>query len=112
MPGDVVSAFGLGVPAEGGADDLGSQSIAAGSVERLAAVDLQVGRQREHKEAIDGRNGKAACLVGVVACAAERAKLLDGGRGSPHVFVHVDPQAQVAEQEQGFLRADQVGVLQ
>lgn len=107
-----VSAFWLGTLAEGGADDLGAEGITAGGVEGFAAVELQVGRQRKHEEPIDGRNGEAIRFVRPVAGAAEFAKLLNRGRRSAHVLVHVDPEPQVTQQKQRLLRADQMCVLQ
>ncbi len=83
-----------------------------GCVEWLSVVQLQVGGQGEHEEAIYLRDGKLRFFFRIVACAAERAELFyRRGRG-PHVPVHVDAQAQVAEQKQRLLGTDQMGVLQ
>ena len=95
---------------EGVADDLGPEDVAVGGVEDLAGVELQVGGQGEHEEAVDRADGERGPAGG--GGAAQGAEPLDGGRRGPHVLVHVQAEAEVAEQEEGLLRADEVGVLE
>ena len=49
--------------------------------------------------------------VGAVGV-AQGAEPLDGGGGGAHVLVHVEAQTQVAQEEEGFLGADEMGVLE
>ncbi len=62
-------------------------------------VHLQVGRQGQHEEAIDGFDRKFAGTGRV----AERVDAVDAGGGGVHVLAHVDAEAKMAEQEQGLL---------
>ena len=73
-------------------------------VERFAVIELQVGRQSQHEKAIYRGYGKGRSLVRVVTGAAERAKLVYRRGRCTHALVHIDSQAQVAQQEQRLLR--------
>ena len=69
--------------AEGFADDLGAQGVAMGGVEGLAVVELQVGRQGQHEEAVDRADGQAVLVVASVPLAAEAQRRSMAGVEAP-----------------------------
>ena len=96
-------AFARIVLVQGRADDLCSKGVPVGGVQRFSVVQLKMGRQCQHEQAIYRRDGKRGGLVRIVAGAAERSKLFYRGSRSTHVLVHIDTQSQVAQQEQCLL---------
>jgi len=69
-----------------------------------------MGGEGQHEKAVYRCDGKVGASLGLsVAEGAE--PFYRRGRGA-HVAVHVDSEAQVAQQEERFLRAYQMGVLQ
>ena len=101
MTGRGFLAFLGGVLVEGRADDLCPEGVSVSGVQLFSVVELKMGRQRQHEEAVDSRYREFTLCIG--AGAAECAKFLyRGGRGT-HMLAHIDTQSQVAQQEQRLL---------
>jgi len=68
-----------------------------GRVEGLSVVNLEMGREGQHKEAVYGCDGQAGMFSFAFAGTAEGAKPFYGGGRGPHVPIHIDSEPQVAQ---------------